>query len=135
MPLLRSGSADRAAVPALRQLWGAAIDISADGTYTKDPSHPAFYVTGQELGTGNHRAFAALDPCRKDGDTCSSGIDCCGGFCYLNDNEIDPKGTCGPKMMMCSRQDERCSIASDCCGSDVPLTCIAGFCAVVRGPD
>ncbi|HET8937954.1 MAG TPA: hypothetical protein VFN67_31135 [Polyangiales bacterium] len=122
-----------------RQLWGAAIDISADGTYTKDPSHPAFYLSGQEFGTGNHRAFAALDPCRKDGDKCTSGVDCCGGYCYL-DGQVElaePVGTCSPKMHenMCSRPDERCSIASDCCGSDPPLNCIAGFCAVVRGPD
>lgn len=45
-----------------RQLWGTAVDVSADGKYTADPSHPAFYLTGQELGTGNHRAFTALDP-------------------------------------------------------------------------
>jgi len=122
-----------------RQLWGAAIDISADGTYTKDPSHPAFYLSGQEFGTGNHRAFAALDPCRKDGDKCTSGVDCCGGFCYLEGQVelAEPVGTCSPKKdeNVCSRPDERCSIASDCCGSDPPLNCIAGFCAVVRGPD
>src|SRR5262249_47346295 len=64
-----------------RQLWGSAVDISADGTYTTDPSHPAFYLTGQEFGTGNHPAFTALDPCRKDGDSCTTGIDCCNGFC------------------------------------------------------
>jgi hypothetical protein len=122
-----------------RQLWGAAIDISADGTYTKDPSHPAFYLSGQEFGTGNHRAFAALDPCRKDGDKCTSGIDCCGGYCYLDGQPelTEPVGTCSPKRkeMECSRPDDRCSVASDCCGSDPPLNCIAGFCAVVRGPD
>ena len=125
-----------------RQLWGAAIDISADGTYALDPSHPAFYVTGQEFGTGNHRAFAALDPCRKDGDKCTSGIDCCGGFCYLDGPAelAEPVGTCSPKKMVmeCSRQDERCSVFSDCCSNDPkapPLMCIAGFCAVVRGPD
>ncbi|HTU60546.1 MAG TPA: hypothetical protein VMF89_18975, partial [Polyangiales bacterium] len=122
-----------------RQLWGAAIDISADGTYTRDPSHPAFYLSGQEFGTGNHRAFAALDPCRKDGDKCTSGIDCCGGYCYLDGQPelAEPVGTCSPKKdeNVCSRPDERCSIASDCCGSDPPLNCIAGFCAVVRGPD
>ena len=125
-----------------RQLWGAAIDISPDGTYTRDPSHPAFYVMGQEFGTGNHRAFAALDPCRKDGDKCTSGIDCCGGFCYLDGPAelAEPIGTCSPKKMTmeCSRQDERCSAASDCCSNDPkapPLMCIAGFCAVVRGPD
>jgi hypothetical protein len=122
-----------------RQLWGAAIDISADGTYTKDPSHPAFYLSGQEFGTGNHRAFAALDPCRKDGDKCTSGIDCCGGYCYLDGQPelAEPVGTCSPKKdeNVCSRADDRCSRASDCCGSDPPLNCIAGFCAVVRGPD
>jgi hypothetical protein len=125
-----------------RQLWGAAIDISADGTYSIDPSHPAFYVAGQEFGTGNHRAFAALDPCRKDGDKCTSGIDCCGGFCYLDGPAelAEPVGTCAPKKMVmeCSRQDERCSVLSDCCSNDPkapPLMCIAGFCAVVRGPD
>jgi hypothetical protein len=125
-----------------RQLWGAALDISADGTYTRDPSHPAFYVSGQEFGTGNHRAFAALDPCRKDGDKCTSGVDCCGGFCYFEGQPelVDPVGTCEPTkhMMMCSRRDERCSVYSDCCTTDPTepqLMCIAGFCTQVRGPD
>jgi len=51
-----------------RQLWGAAVEISATGDYTVDRSAPAFYLPGQELGTGNHRAFAALDPCKMDGN-------------------------------------------------------------------
>jgi hypothetical protein len=123
-----------------RQLWGAAVDISADGTYLDDPSHPAFYVSGQEFGTGNHRAFAALDPCRKDGDKCTSGIDCCGGYCYLDSTQelTEPTGTCSPKKMECAKQDERCLSAADCCMTDPsqpPLACIAGFCAQVRGPD
>lgn len=122
-----------------RQLWGAAIDISADGTYTRDPSHPAFYVTGQEFGTGNHRAFAALDPCRKDGDKCTSGIDCCGGFCYIESAAelVDPVGTCSPQKMTCSNKDERCTIDADCCAppnGQPPYSCIAGFCAYVTGP-
>jgi len=125
-----------------RQLWGSALSISADGTYTTDPSHPPFYLSGQEFGTGNHRAFAALDPCRKDGDKCSSGVDCCGGFCYFEGQAelAEPVGTCSPtkKMMMCSRPDERCSVFSDCCTADPSepqLMCIAGFCTEVRGPD
>ena len=123
-----------------RQLWGSAVDISADGTYTHDPSHPAFYVSGQEFGTGNHRAFAALDKCRTDGDKCSSGIDCCGGFCYTDGQPelVDPVGTCSPKRTMCSRRDEHCSVAGDCCTADPKepqLMCIAGFCTQVRGPD
>ena len=123
-----------------RQLWGAAIDIAADGTYTADPSHPAFYVSGQEAGTGNHRAFAALDACHKDGDSCSSGIDCCGGFCYapagpLGGEFVEPVGTCSPKMAECSQRDERCLNDADCCapkGNEAPNSCIAGFCAYIQ---
>jgi hypothetical protein len=120
-----------------RQLWGAAIDISADGSYVKDPSYPAFYISGQESGTGNHRAFAALDVCRKDGDMCTSGIDCCGGFCYTTEPAgefSDPKGTCSPMKVMCSKRDERCTSTADCCpptGSAPPNVCIAGFCAYI----
>jgi hypothetical protein len=120
-----------------RQLWGAAIDISADGDYAKDPSYPAFYVSGQESGTGNHRAFAALDPCRIDGDSCTSGIDCCGGYCYTSDpaGEFDEtKGTCSPMKQTCSKRDERCTSDADCCppiGNALPNSCIAGFCAYV----
>jgi hypothetical protein len=116
-----------------RQLWGTAVDISADGTYVTDPSHPPFYLTGQEFGTGNHRAFTALDPCLKEGNTCTTGIDCCGGFCT--------NGSCGrpppppppppgepppPPPPTCANTDEGCTTAADCCnGTD---RCIAGFC-------
>jgi hypothetical protein len=119
-----------------RQLWGAAIDISPDGTYKTDLSHPAFYLPGQESGTGNHRAFAALDPCHKDGDKCTSGIDCCGGYCYI-DNPVEllePTGSCSPKMTMCAKRDERCVSDADCCpptGNEAQNTCIAGFCAFI----
>jgi hypothetical protein len=46
----------------VRQIWGAAIDVSSDGQYSADPSHPAFYLPGQEPQTGNFRPVAALDP-------------------------------------------------------------------------
>jgi hypothetical protein len=110
-----------------RQLWGSAIDVSADGTYTTDPSHPAFYLTGQELGTGNHRAFTALDPCRKDGDSCTTGIDCCNGFCT--------NGKCGPPPPppdggpRCAGTDESCTSGVPCC--DVRDKCIAGHCGTL----
>jgi hypothetical protein len=120
-----------------RQLWGAALDISPDGTYTADPSHPPFYLSGQEAGTGNHRAFAALDPCHKDGDVCTTGIDCCGGFCYDDSpggEFAETGGHCSPMKVMCSKRDERCQVDADCCppaGDDAPNSCIAGFCAYV----
>ena len=122
-----------------RQLWGTALDISADGSYTKDPSHPAFFIPGREFGTGKHRAFAALYACRKDGDKCTSGIDCCGGSCYIDRPEelVEPVGTCSPKKPMCSKRDERCTKDADRClpeAGQEPFSCIAGFCAVVPPP-
>ncbi|HKP59317.1 MAG TPA: hypothetical protein VJV78_21485 [Polyangiales bacterium] len=120
-----------------RQLWGFAIDIQANGSYTTDLSHPAFYLPGQEFGAGNHRAFAALDPCKRDGDSCTSGIDCCGGTCtILSAAElVDPVGTCSPPPMdSCAKRDERCTKDADCCppaSNEPPNACIAGFCAFV----
>jgi hypothetical protein len=120
-----------------RQLWGTAVDVSADGTYAADPSHPAFYLTGQEAATGNHRAFAALDPCMKDGDTCTSGTDCCGGFCYVTDDklEFEAVGSCTSHPPSCSKTNERCTTSGDCCDPEPgqqPNICIAGYCAMVR---
>ncbi len=62
-----------------KSIWVSALDI--DGAAGKDASHPAFYLPGQELGTGNIRAFAVLAPCKGNGASCESGLDCCGGGC------------------------------------------------------
>jgi hypothetical protein len=112
-----------------RQLWGAAVAIqndagefnSQDGLYAKDPSAPAFYLPGQELETANHRAFTALDPCRADGASCESGVDCCSGFCT--------DGVCGPPTG-CSETDEACKEDTDCCNYPTDR-CIAGFCGQI----
>jgi hypothetical protein len=125
-----------------RQLWGAAVEIAADGDYTLDRSHPAFYLPGQEFGTGNHRAFAALDPCKQDGDTCTSGIDCCGGFCFVPDdgnNElgVEPVGTCTSNVPTCAKTGERCVNTGDCCPPDPgqpPNECLAGVCTFIARP-
>jgi hypothetical protein len=116
-----------------RQLWGTAITISPSGTYTSDPSHPAFFLTGQEFATGNHRAFTALDPCKMEGDTCKTGIDCCGGFCEFPEGQEltqDAVGMCKkPEQPRCAKTDEACESATDCC--DKNNSCIAGFCGIV----
>jgi hypothetical protein len=103
-----------------RQLWGTAVTVAADGGYTADSSHPPFYVTGQELGTGNHRAFTALDPCKSNGNTCVQGEDCCGGYCT--------NGTCGVPPT-CSAMDDACSATQKCC--DGSLQCIGGICTIL----
>ncbi|HEX7479466.1 MAG TPA: hypothetical protein VF331_16805 [Polyangiales bacterium] len=118
-----------------RQLWGTAVTVAANGKYESDPSHPAFYLTGQEEGTGNHRAFTALDPCRPEGGSCTTGIDCCGGFCNVpkstsSELKVDLKGSCNmPKVPTCSKTDEHCVTAKDCCTHGD--SCIAGYCGQV----
>jgi hypothetical protein len=125
-----------------RQLWASAVAIDAAGDYSVDRSAPAFYLPGQEFGTGNHRAFAALDPCKMDGDDCTSGIDCCGGFCFVteidDEFETEPIGKCTHDVPTCSKTNERCTTAADCCPPEegqTPNQCIAGFCAQIQVPD
>ena len=104
--------------PTTKKLWMAAIDLNAKpGT---DPSHPAFYIPGQELHGVNSRPFFALEPCVTDRGACISGIDCCTGFCR--------DGLCAPPdQQTCSNIDEKCTTSADCC--DVRAKCIGGFCA------
>jgi hypothetical protein len=104
-----------------RQLWVAAVEISPDGSYAHDPSAPAFYLPGQEIGANNHRAFAALDPCLANGSSCESGTECCDGFCT--------EGMCSTPMERCSKTEEACKSASDCC--DKQEQCISGFCSTI----
>jgi hypothetical protein len=120
-----------------RQLWGTALTIAPDGKYKADPSHPAFYIGGQDFNTANHRAFTALDPCKEDGGSCKSGIDCCGGHCeFLPGDEFHEHGMCSPPVDHCAAENEKCKVDTDCCappdGGD-PYQCINGFCATV-GP-
>jgi hypothetical protein len=109
-----------------KKIWVAAIDIEAlrgeiPGPLMGDPSHPAFYLPGQELQSGNIRAFATLTPCKTDGTTCTSGLDCCGGFCT--------DGMCKMVPPPCSKIEDRCMTSADCCATMPPLVCIGGHCA------
>ena len=107
-----------------KKLWVAAIDIA---TGAVDPSHPAFYLPGQELAAGNSRGFWVVDPCKSNGNSCESGDECCNGFCRK-----DPDGgalVCQdkPPGTMCVQEFEKCVVDGDCC--DPKQKCIAGKCA------
>jgi hypothetical protein len=110
----------------VRQLWGTAVDISPNGTYSVDPSHPPFYLTGQEDVEGNHRAFTALDPCQQDGSSCTTGIECCVGFCTNGKCGKPPPPAMGPT---CSKTDESCATGNPCCSASDK--CINGFCGQI----
>ncbi len=108
-----------------KKLWVAAVDLK--WTPGKDPSHPAFYLPGQELAAGNMRGYWVVDACQKDGNSCETGDECCSGYCRPNESG---KLVCGGKPAGCAMEYEKCTQASDCCpvpGAEVD--CINGFCA------
>ncbi len=119
-----------------KKLWVAAIDLN--GTAGIDPSHPAFYLPGQELYAGNSRGFWTVDPCHADGMTCETGDECCGGYCQ-------PGGDggalqCTNVAPMCSHEFEKCVVDADCCPPSsidpgaMPLQCINNLCANGSAP-
>lgn len=116
-----------------KKLWVAAIDLDYAAKITAgiDPSHPSFYLPGQELSAGNMRAYAALEPCRDLGATCESGADCCDGFCRPVDVDEDgnPILACVEPPPGCSNVDEACDTDADCCGVADGATCINNRCA------
>ena len=107
----------------LGQLWVAALDLNP--TAGKDASHPAFYLDGQELEADNLRGFWVLPPCEQQGGACTTGDECCDGFCR-------PAGDGGPLECVpppggCSNEYELCTTAADCCNGS--YQCINGRCA------
>jgi hypothetical protein len=97
---------------AIQQLWVAAIDQNPEPG--KDPSHPAFWLYGQEPTTKNMRGFWALDPCKKLGSACGAGSECCSLIC----NPGDGGSFCDqPGVSQCSPVGGECKTATDCCGT------------------
>jgi len=105
-----------------KQLWVAAVDTNPQPG--EDPSHPAFWLPGQDLTTINMSGYWALAPCQQEGGSCNEGFECCTGFC-----QPDAQGNyaCVPPPGGCSHIGEACSTAADCCDSGAD--CIGGFCA------
>jgi len=124
-----------------KKLWVAAIDLNAKPG--KDASHPAFYLPAQEILAGNSRGFWVLDPCRGNGEGCTSGDQCCGGFCEQADSDAGAPdgGDAGdggsglvcqnkPPNATCSKEGESCQTSADCCDSaDI---CSGGFCVLAQ---
>ena len=60
-----------------KKLWMAALD--SPYTPGTDPSHPAFYLPGQETAAGNSNGYWVNSPCVAVNGTCEADGDCCGG--------------------------------------------------------
>ncbi len=113
-----------------QQLWITAVD---DPPTAADPSHPPFYVRGQEDCAKSENAYMALPPCKEVGASCESGSDCCNGQCIK-----DPQTgmyVCGdpPPPGTCSQDGNACTSNADCCNFDASnpsnsSQCVDGFC-------
>jgi hypothetical protein len=117
-----------AVINSKRRLWVAAIDQKLG---TVDPSHPAFYVEGQD-DTPNMRGFWALAQCIETpkppatGPACTANFECCSGFC------VD--GQCADKSKLtCAGVGEACAAAGDCCNKGA-TDCVDNVCKVNEIP-
>ena len=110
-----------------KQLWVTAVDATMG---TVDPSHPAFWLPGQDFATTNMFGYWSLSPCKPTTssggatETCSAGYECCSGFC--RDSGNGP--VCVDAPSGCHQVGEKCSVTADCCGSDQGIGCVAGIC-------
>jgi hypothetical protein len=108
------------------KLWVAAIDQNPSPG--KDSSHPAFYLDGQESVSDNLRGFWVLPPCEQNGTTCSSGDECCTGFCRP-DGEGGAYSCVPAPAGACSEEFEKCTSNASCCQASEGYTCVGGYCA------
>jgi hypothetical protein len=106
-----------------KQLWVAAIDLSPQPG--ADPSHPAFWLPGQDTTTLNLRGYWSLPPCAQDGQGCTTGTDCCGGYCTAGGD--GGAAVCQSTSTGCSQDGNACTQSSDCCSS--ASVCINHVCS------
>jgi hypothetical protein len=109
----------------VKQLWIAAIDQNPKAG--ADPSHAAFHLTGQDETNLAMRGFYSLPPCARDGQSCTSGTDCCGGYCSQSADGGAP--VCGSMPSGCSQNGDKCNQSSDCCNASSGVTCINHVCS------
>lgn len=123
-----------------KKIWVSALDESA--TSGTDPSHPAFYLPGQEWLSGNSKAYWVLDACKAASNTrstateCESDLDCCGApataLCSLQKPIANPpKRHCIPKAAAGCIADNAvtpCSSHAQCCGFSSGSRCANGSC-------
>ena len=128
--------------PPTKKIWVTAIDVQPEGG--SDPSHPAFYLPGQEYLAANSKAFWVMDECTEASTTrsadtvCNSDLDCClGGVdatCSLDVSTVasgNPVRHCIPASVEDCIQDDstvQCSTDEQCCGAALGSVCASGVC-------
>jgi hypothetical protein len=126
--------------PTTKKIWVSAIDQSPGSS--GDPSHPAFYLPGQELLAGNSKAYWVLNACTTASNTrttatqCETDLDCCGApttaVCSLQTPITNPPvRNCIPvstASCIADNSSTQCSSDAQCCGFSTGSRCANGVC-------
>jgi hypothetical protein len=124
--------------PQTKKLWVAAIDNTV--TPGTDPSHPAFYLPGQELTAGNSDGIWVSSPCVDLNGACSSDDDCCFATgasptreCKVTSSATVPPTRLCQNISSCSAAGAACTTTANCCaGLSCPMG--GGVCVLVPPP-
>ncbi len=123
----------------VKQMWITAVDQNAQ--LGKDPSHPAFWLAGQQTNNNNMRGAFAKAPCNAANAACEWNDDCCGynaqdpanstAKCVISQPVSLPiKRTCTTFVPgQCKADGTACAVDTDCCGYPTS-SCIQGLCKV-----
>lgn len=111
-----------------KKLWIAAVDSPVSPG--SDPSHPAFYLPGQELAAGNSDGHWVSSACGAVDTACQSDDDCCGGTgaspttqCRVTDATTSPVTRLCRNRGLCAPAGNSCTTTANCCTG---LTCPTG---------
>ncbi len=104
-----------------QQIWVAAIRKNAKPG--EDPSEVGYWLPGQRTTSQNISAYWAPRPCRKDGEGCSVGSECCGGDC--RPDAMGALVCAPPPPEECRMLGQTCSTTADCCDG---LSCLGNVC-------
>jgi hypothetical protein len=107
------GETCNSGVPPAKKLWIAAVDKT--WTAPNDPSHPAFYLPGQELKAGNSDGFWVTAACGAVTAACSSNDDCCGGTGASPTTRCDALSSTCQNITACKAAAQSCASTADCC--------------------
>ncbi len=115
-----------------KKLWVAAIDKTWTPGST-EPSHPAFYLPGQELAAKNSAAEWVNSPCAPVGTTCNTADDCCAGTGPIPTTTC--KITTAPSTKTCQNITGACVASGGVCNmAGAPGDCCTGLtCPAVGG--
>jgi hypothetical protein len=134
--------------PTTKKIWVTAVDSDAiaKAGAGADPSHPPFYLPGQELLAGNAKAYWSIPACIQASSTktiatlCDSNLDCCGAMaspatsvCALDTPLTNPPVRhCLPVSTSSCINDNSataCNIDAECCNNvSLGSICVNNVC-------